>query len=189
MYSTIDFSKRFFILESSRWHFIILLRFTNSIHTTILLNRECRKEIYEVQPKKTRSLIDREFRSRIRVDPGCITKVAVGRTLDGLRRQKPIGRWRKCLKMHHNYHGSPLTSRPASLPHAGGIRSSRLSLYQAQTFLFMAAGSRPRRVMILFRPVLRIYAIGDSDKPRKKDKKGEKKTKIKSPRCALNGEI
>jgi len=33
MYSTIDFSKRFFILESSRWHFIILLRFTNSIHT------------------------------------------------------------------------------------------------------------------------------------------------------------
>lgn len=34
----------------------------------------------------------------------------------------------------------------------------------------MAAGSRPRRVMILFRPVLRIYAIGDSDKPRRREK-------------------
>jgi len=38
----------------------------------------------------------------------------------------------------------------------------------------MAAGSRPRRVMILFRPVLRIYAIGDSDKPRRKERKENK---------------
>lgn len=60
----------------------------------------------------------------------------------------------------------------------------------------MAAGSRPRRVMILFRPVLGIYAIGDSDKPRRRDiKKNKVAAEVRArgtsclvSRYALNGQ-
>lgn len=170
---------------------IILFRFVNSVLPFSQVANAGKKstKYNRSRPDALSSIVNFDHASD-GVDPRLhYESRTVGRTLGSCATPSKTDRSvTQCLKMHHNYHGSPLTPRPATLPRAGGIRSSRLSLYQVQTFLFMAAGSRPRRVMILFRPVLRIYAIGDSDKPRRKERKGEKKTKIKSPRYALNGE-
>ena len=67
------------------------------------------------------------------------------------------------------------TKQPASLFFFLSFSLSlSLFLSRYQAFLFTGMGSRGRRVMILFRLVLGIYAIGDSDKPRKGERERER---------------
>lgn len=102
---------------------IILFRFANIRYLHSLKAGKSRRK--ERNPSSTMkqgplSLIDREFRSRRRGrPPGGITKAAAGRAL-GRRCATPSKTDRsvtRCLKMHHNYRGSPLTplTRPRFL--------------------------------------------------------------------------
>lgn len=113
-------------------------------------------------PKQTRNRrcsSDHGFRSRIRAETGIV----------GAETSKTD---HKSFKSHHNYRRSPVC--------AGRIRKRRAgqrALARYQAFLFTAMGSRGRRVMILFRLLLGIYAIGNSDKPRKGRGKREMEAK------------
>lgn len=120
-FSTIDFSKRYFMYTRviAMAFPIILLRFANLIHTSIFqfdtYFHSLKSRMQERSAaKQARCLIDRKFRSRRRGRPRAALRkplpaALLGRCATPSKTDRSVTR---CLKMHHNYRGSPLAARP-----------------------------------------------------------------------------
>lgn len=126
------------------------------------------------------------------VDPAAVPRlararggpVALGRRATPSRTDRSVTR---CLKTHHNYRGSPhdpspRARSPAFFPRGWNTKQPALPCIRYERFYLWPPAPGTRRVMILFRPVLGIYAIGDSDKPRRWRWK-----KMKSPARGASG--